>query len=79
MSIAETSGQGDRLATLRVLRDSLAADLDACDAFRDKAALALRFTDVLAQIEACEKAAPQEKGTALDEFTRRRQAQAARS
>lgn len=72
MSLAETVSGGDRLASLRALRDMLAADLDVCESMRDKAALSLRLVDVLEQIAVIEKAEPAREGTALDEFTRRR-------
>jgi hypothetical protein len=62
----------DRLTRLRDLADSLQADLAGCESLRDKAALGRLYADVLAQIEACEKAAPEQKGTALDEFAKRR-------
>lgn len=75
MSISESLES--RLAALQALRKMLAADLDNCDSMRDKAALSRRFMDCVAQIEAIEKAEPEAKGTALDEFSRRRQAKQA--
>ena len=68
---------GDRLERLLVLRDHLTAAVEAGPTPRDLAALSARLADVLAQIEACEKAAPESKGTALDELTRRRQSKQA--
>lgn len=67
------AASGVRLDALRALRDELARDYVSCDSLRDKAALSQRLMDCLKQIEECEKAAPQKKGTALDEFTKRRQ------
>ncbi len=53
--LAVVAATGDRLATLEALRDRLAAKLDAYqeprDTPRDMAVLALRLTDVLAQID----------------------------
>lgn len=77
MSLSEAAESGSRLTALKALRDSLAVDLDHCDSLRDKAALSLRFMDCVAQIELIEKAEPEAKGTALDEFSRRRQAKQA--
>lgn len=71
MALADAAGEG-RLKALVTLRDLLARQIDECDSKRDLAALSLRFTDVLEQIEAVERLLPAEKGTALDEFTRRR-------
>lgn len=72
MSLHEVAGQGNRLATLRTLRDSLAADLDGCESLRDKAALSQRLMDVLGQIDVIEKAEPEAKGSPLDELAKRR-------
>jgi hypothetical protein len=68
---------GDRLETLRALRDRLAAEIDVCDSKRDVAALSQRLMDVLEQIEAAEKARPESKGTPLDELAARRKRPAA--
>lgn len=66
---------GDYLATLRATRDRIAADLEACESMRDKAALYLRMADVLQRIE---DAKPQEqKGDVVDEITQRRAARRA--
>lgn len=45
---------GDRLETLRALRDYLAKALDGASSGRDQAALAQRLADVLAQISELE-------------------------
>ena len=60
----------DRLDRLRALRDQLTGWLEENAA--DRAPLALRLTQVLAEIEACEKAAPETKGTVLDELKAKR-------
>ncbi len=51
-SLVAVAHSGDRLATLQLLRDRLAADLDATFDAREVAALALRLTDVLDKIDA---------------------------
>ena len=63
---------GDYLATLEALRDRVAAQIDATDSARDVAALSQRLLDVPAAIEDATRRQPQQKGTALDEFTQRR-------
>lgn len=60
----------DRLSRLQTLRDQLTAWL--ADSPADRAQLALRLASVLEQIEACEKAQPQTKGTVLDELNAKR-------
>lgn len=54
MSIESTASKGDRLDTLRALRDRLAKKIDETESGRDIAALASRLTDVLIQIDALE-------------------------
>jgi hypothetical protein len=78
MAVESLASSVGRLGGLRALRDRLAVELDECDSKRDVAALSQRFMDVLAQIEACEKAAPVQEGTALDEVNARRAAKAAK-
>ena len=70
--LADVVAGGDRVKSLRALRDRLAVDLDGCGSLRDLASLSQRMMDVLAQIEACETAKPESEGTALDELTARR-------
>ena len=63
---------GDYLATLQATRNKIAADLEACESMRDKAALYRRMTDILQRIK---DATPQEqKGDAVDEIAQRRAA-----
>lgn len=71
-SLAVVVAAGDRVKSLRALRDRLAADIDDCGSLRDLASLSQRLMDVLAQIEACETARPEAEGTALDELSSRR-------
>jgi len=52
VSLADTAKGGDRLATLRALRDLLATELDNTASARDVAALSRQMTEVLLQIEA---------------------------
>lgn len=51
MSLEHVAKSGDRLATLRALRDYLARALDDTDSARDQASLSARLTDVLIQIQ----------------------------
>jgi hypothetical protein len=74
MPLIVSAASGDRLAALRDLRDLVARALVTTESARDVAALSRQMTDVLAQIEAVEKAAPEKKGTALDELQNRRAA-----
>ena len=73
MSIAGVSQTGSRLDTLTAIRDRLANDLDNASEPRDVAALALRLTDVLQQIDDM----PQLKGqvSPADEIAQRRTTQ----
>jgi hypothetical protein len=77
--LATTAAKGDVLETLRALRDRLASELDGCDSSRDVAALSQRLMDVLAQIDAAEKARPVAKGTVRDDIAKRRSERAAAS
>lgn len=49
--LADVAARGDRLETLRALRDRLAREIDLTASARDVAALSNRLTDVLQQIE----------------------------
>lgn len=49
--LADVVAKGDRLESLKALRDYLAAALDDTLSARDQAALSARLTDVLEQIE----------------------------
>lgn len=71
MTLADTAKTGDRLAILCELRDMLATKLDAAIEERDVAALALRLTDVLAQIDAMPTS---KQVSAADEISQRRAA-----
>lgn len=62
---------GDRLGTLEMLRNRLAAEVDDCDNPRELPALVLRLTDVLAQIDAIPQT---QKVSRADEIAQRRAA-----
>lgn len=51
MSLSEAASTGDRVVTLRELRDVLASQIEVTDSGRDVAALSRQLTDVLAQID----------------------------
>lgn len=74
VSLVDVAEAGDRVATLRALRDRIAADIDAATAPRDLAPLAQRLMDCLQLIADAETANPETEGTALDELYARRRA-----
>lgn len=76
MSLPESAASGDRLATLRDLRDLLAAQVTACESMRDLAALSGRLQSVLEQIAELEPA--KAEGDGIDEIAKRRAARRAR-
>lgn len=75
MSLHDVAAKGDRLDTLRTLRNRLAQQIDETDSARDVAALSRQLTDVLAQLAEAE---PQTKaGDPVDEIAERRAARGA--
>jgi hypothetical protein len=62
---------GDRLGTLQMLRNRLAAEVDRCDDQRLLPALVLRLTDVLVQIDEMPQT---QKVSRADEIAQRRAA-----
>jgi hypothetical protein len=70
--LTESAESGDRLATLRDLRDLLAAQVQGCDSLRDLAALSGRLQSVLAEIAELEP--KKAEGDGIDEIARRRTA-----
>jgi len=68
-ALTEAAGTGDRMATLRALRDVLAASIEEAEPDK-RASLAARLAEVLDKIAA---ESPAQKGSVLDEFTARRQ------
>jgi len=69
VSLVEITNSGDRLGTLRALRDRIALQIDETESARDVAALAQRLMDVLEQIEHLD---PAKRGDEVDEITARR-------
>lgn len=69
-TLVSAAASDDRVRTLRVLRDRIAASIDACESDRDLAALSRQLTDVLAQIE--EIAPAPREVSPLDELAQRR-------
>jgi len=70
--LTESAESGDRLATLRDLRDLLAKQIQGCDSLRDLASLSGRLQSVLDQIAELE---PQKsEGDGVDEIAARRSA-----
>lgn len=76
-SLSSVAATGDRVATLKTLRDVLAEQIETTDSARDVAALSRQLTDVLAQIATLE---PETKAVdPVDEIARRRAARGAGS
>jgi len=75
MDVRDAAASGDRLRTLRALRDRLADEIDVCDSPRDLAPLTRELSRVMAEIDAL--APPESKGTPLDELAKRRAARGA--
>lgn len=72
MSLSESAQSGDRLRTLRELRDHLAVSIEGCDSLRDLASLSARLQSVLAEID--ELGSGEAGGDVVDEIARRRAA-----
>lgn len=75
MALSEVVRAGQTLESLEAMRDEIAADLDGCDAVKDKAALYLRLTDVIDRIDRLRPAGA--KGDVVDEIASRRVARGA--
>ena len=75
VQLTDVARGGDRLAALEVLRDRLAQENDACTHVRDLPALALRFTDVLSQIDDLPASQPRSAADVIAERRRQRRAQ----
>src|SRR5690606_3638668 len=69
-SVHEAAVTGDRLKTLRALRDHLAVAIDGCESMRDLAALSRQRADVVAQIDALDP--PKTEMSPADEVAQRR-------
>lgn len=72
MSLSESAQSGDRLRTLRELRDHLAVSIEGCESLRDLASLSARLQSVLAEID--ELGSGEAGGDVVDEIARRRAA-----
>jgi hypothetical protein len=76
--ITEASASGDRISTLRELRDLLARELDAvATPPAAKAAMARQMVLILEDIDRL--APPEQKGTPLDQLEQRRRARGAKT
>lgn len=70
--LSESAAAGDRLQTLRDLRDLLALQIEACDSLRDLASLSGRLQAVLDQIAEIEP--KKAEGDGIDQLAQRRAA-----
>ena len=80
MSLSDAASSGDRLGTLKELRDLIARTIQDAEQARDVAALSRQLTDVLARIADLEGEAPAVAGgpvDPLDELLARREARGA--
>lgn len=68
--LTESAASGDRLETLRDLRDLLAKQIQSCDSLRDLASLSGRLQAVLDQIAVLEP--KKAVGDGIDEIAQRR-------
>lgn len=59
--LVEAAKSGDKRATLIALRDLLAKTIQECDSGRDMASNTKRLMEVIAEIEAIDKAAEEER------------------
>ena len=78
MSLIEEAPKG-RLAGLIALRERLAREIDTAEQSRDVAALSLRFTDVLLQIDELSTNAESAPKTGKDMLEQRRKERASRA
>jgi hypothetical protein len=73
VTLSGVAAEGDRVDTLRRLRDRLCDQIDRTDSSRDLASLSRQLTDVLRQIDGAGRENPDEDAT-FDELARRRAA-----
>jgi len=73
-SLRSVAARGDQLATLRALRNDLAARMDASQSDQNYSTMARVLIDTMAAIAVLEHQANVANGTALDELARRRAA-----
>ena len=72
MPLTDSAASGDRLSTLRDLRDLLARQIESCESMRDLAALSARLQSVLEEIAELEP--KKAEGDGIDEIAKRRAA-----
>jgi len=70
--LTDSAASGDRLSTLRDLRDLLARQIESCESMRDLAALSARLQSVLEEIAELEP--KKAEGDGIDEIAKRRAA-----
>ena len=75
MTLLESAESGNRLDTLRDLRDVLARNIQSCDSLRDLSSLTGRMQSVLAEIDELTPKDP--VGDGIDEIAARRSARRA--
>lgn len=75
MSLPEVVSDGDLIKSLKAARDSIAADLEACESMRDKAALYRQLSLYLNRIAELEP--KKAEGDGIDEIAKRRAARRA--
>ena len=69
MNIVAAAVAGDRLETLKALRERIAQQIDACESGRDMASLSKRLIEVMDDIETLEAAdRPDHEDVVLDEL-----------
>ena len=73
-NLRTVAAKGDQAATLRALRNAVAARMDVCSSDQNYSTMARVLVDVMAAIAVLEHQANVANGTALDELTRRRAA-----
>lgn len=72
MTLSTSAESGDRLQTLKDLRDLLAVNIQECDSMRDLASLSGRLQAVLEEIARLEP--KKAEGDGIDEIAKRRAA-----
>jgi len=60
------------VTALEAVRDAIAADLEACESYRDRCGLYLRLVDVLGKLDDQARASAAPAGDAVDQLQRRR-------
>ncbi|HCG61407.1 MAG TPA: hypothetical protein DEV22_03195 [Collinsella sp.] len=69
MNIVTAAAKGDRLETLKAMRELIARQLDSCESGRDMASLSKRLIEVMDEIDAIEADAnPTDMDAVFDEL-----------